>query len=88
MENEYYEETQAVGEHTNKVGNIIMRIVAVFVATALATIGAGSLLGIDALLAASLAGTMAVAVVVEKLARSFLDDGKLDGDEINESFRD
>jgi hypothetical protein len=31
---------------------------------------------------------MAVAVVVEKLARSFLDDGKLDGDEINESFKD
>jgi cysteine synthase len=88
MENEYYEEPENVEAHTNKVGNIIMRIFAVFVATALATIGAGSLLGIDALLAAGLAGTMAVAVVVERLARNFLDDGKLDGDEINESFKD
>jgi hypothetical protein len=33
-----------------------------------------------------MAGTLGVATVVEKLARAFLDDGKLDADEINSAF--
>jgi hypothetical protein len=33
-----------------------------------------------------MAGILGVAAVVEKLARAFLDDGKLTMDEINEAF--
>lgn len=79
-----YEE--AVGTHTTNAWNVVLRIVAVFVASALATIGGASLLGIDTWAAAALAGVMAVATVLEKLARNFVDDGKLEGDEINKSF--
>jgi len=66
--------------------NILMRIVAVFAASGLSVIGAGSLFGIDALTAAFIAGTVGVATVVESLARSFLDDGKLSTTEINNAF--
>ena len=34
-----------------------------------------------------LAGTLGVATVVERLARGFLDDGKLTVSEINEAFK-
>ena len=52
-----------------------MRIVAAFTASALGVIGAGAVAGITA-----------VAAVVEKLARGFMNDGKLDLDEINAAF--
>ena len=63
-----------------------MRMLAVFAASGLSVIGAGSLFGINALTAALIAGTLGVATVVESLARSFLDDGKLTTTEINEAF--
>ena len=63
-----------------------MRILAVFAASGLSVIGAGSLFGIEAITAAMIAGTLGVATVVESLARSFLDDGKLSATEINEAF--
>jgi len=63
-----------------------MRILAVFAASGLSVIGAGSLFGIEAITAAMIAGTLGVATVVESLARSFLDDGKLSVTEINEAF--
>lgn len=63
-----------------------MRILAVFAASGLSVIGAGSLFGIEAVTAAMIAGTLGVATVVESLARSFLDDGKLSATEINEAF--
>jgi hypothetical protein len=68
------------------IKNIFMRILAVFAASGLSVIGAGSLFGINALTAALIAGTLGVATVVETLARSFLDDGKLTSTEINEAF--
>jgi hypothetical protein len=68
------------------LNNIVMRILAVFAASGLSVIGAGSLFGINALTAALIAGTLGVATVVESLARSFLDDGKLTTAEINEAF--
>ncbi len=68
------------------VSNILMRILAVFAASGLSVIGAGSLFGIEAITAAMIAGTLGVATVVESLARSFLDDGKLSATEINEAF--
>jgi hypothetical protein len=66
--------------------DIIYRIIAVFVATALATIGTGSLVGVSIAQSALMAGAGAVAAVVERLARAFIDDGKLTIDEINAAF--
>jgi hypothetical protein len=66
--------------------NIIKRIVAVFIAQALSILGAGSLVGIDVYQSALLAGIMGVAHVVEMLARKYIDDGKLDLDEVNQVF--
>ena len=68
------------------IWNILMRIVAVFAASGLSVIGAGSLVGIDTMKAVILAGTLGVATVVERLARAFLDDGKLSASEINAAF--
>ena len=68
------------------IGNIFMRIVAVFAASGLSVIGAGAVVGISTAKAVILAGTLGVATVVEKLARGFLNDGKLNIEEINSAF--
>ena len=67
-------------------GNILLRIVAVFAASGLGVIGAGSIAGISVINAFTVAGLTAVAAVVEKLARGFMNDGKLSLDEINSAF--
>jgi ABC-type phosphate transport system substrate-binding protein len=67
-------------------GNILLRIVAVFAASGLGVIGAGSIAGISVIKAVTVAGLTAVAAVVEKLARGFMNDGKLSLDEINSAF--
>jgi hypothetical protein len=80
-------EEEIIGSKSvTNIWNIFFRIVAVFAASGLSIIGAGSLVGIDTLTAVIMAGTLGVATVVEKLARAFLDDGKLDADEINSAF--
>ena len=61
-------------------------MIAVIIATALGTIGAGSIIGLDTWKTAALAAIMAVAVVSEDLARSFLKDGNLTDAEINAAF--
>ena len=66
--------------------NVLMRIVAVFAASGLGVIGAGAVAGISVVKAMTVAGLTAVAAVVEKLARAFMDDGKLTLDEINAAF--
>lgn len=66
--------------------DILVRIAATFVASALAVIGAGSIVGIDVWLSATLGGLLAVARVVEKLAIAMLDDGKITRKEINMIF--
>ncbi len=68
------------------INNVLMRIVAVFASSGLSVIGAGSLFGLDVITAAMMAGLLGVATVVESLARSFLDDGKLTTAEINDAF--
>jgi len=62
------------------LGNILMRIVATFAASGLSVIGAGAIAGVDTITAVTVAGLTAVAAVVEKLARGFMNDGKLDLD--------
>lgn len=66
--------------------NIILRIVATFAASGLGVIGAGTIAGVPVWKAVFMAGIAGVATVVEGLSREFLDDGKLDLDEINEVF--
>lgn len=63
-----------------------MRIIAVFAASALPVIGAGSVFGMDVISSMLMAGLLGVATVVEALSRSFLDDGKLTREEINAAF--
>jgi hypothetical protein len=66
--------------------NVLMRIVAAFTASALGVIGAGAIAHISTVKAMAVAGLTATATIVEKLARGFMDDGKLTLDEINAAF--
>ncbi len=75
-------------EHPQRaVTNILMRILAVFAASGLSVLGAGAVVGIDTMQAVFLAGLLGVATVIERLARAFLDDGKLSLSEINDAFK-
>lgn len=66
--------------------DIVYRIIAVFIATALSVIGTGSIVGVGLAQACLMAGAGAVAAVVERLARAYIDDGKLTAEEINAAF--
>ena len=80
------EPTHVGGGAIASINNILARIIAVFAASGLSIIGAGAVVGISTIKAVILAGTLGVATVVEKLARGFLDDGKLTVAEINAAF--
>jgi hypothetical protein len=87
MAKAYIEEPAQVGSGAiANINNIVMRIIAVFAASGLSVIGAGAIVGIETYKAVILAGTLGVATVVERLARGFLDDGKLTVAEINAAF--
>jgi hypothetical protein len=66
--------------------NVLLRIVATFIANALAVIGAGSIMQVDLWIAAAMGGILAVAKVIERLSIAFLEDGKLTKAEINAAF--
>lgn len=70
----------------NKVKQILTRIVAVFSASGLGVVGAGTLAGVQLWQAVMMAGIGGVATVVEGLSRAYLDDGKLTDAEIDEVF--
>jgi len=65
---------------------IAKRIVALFIVTALGTIGAGAVIGINVIQTAILAGLMGVANVIQDLASDYLADGKLTNAEIDAAF--
>jgi hypothetical protein len=67
-------------------GNVLLRIIATFVASALAIIGAGSLTGVQPVIAATVGGILAVAKVIERLSIAFLEDGKITKAEIDAAF--
>jgi hypothetical protein len=79
-------EEQGVAGGWATIKNVIWRILAVFAASGLAVLGAGAIVGVELMSAVFMAGILGVATVVEKLARSFLDDGKLSLEEINAAF--
>ena len=66
--------------------NIILRILATFAASGLGVIGAGAIAGVNLPKAIFMAGIGGVAKVVQGLAEAYLDDGKLDAEEIDEIF--
>lgn len=68
------------------IKTIGLRILAVFTASALGVIGAGAIAGVELWKAAFMAGIGGVATVVESLAKSYLGDGSLSVDEINDAF--
>ena len=74
-------------------GNVLMRVVATFVASALGVVGAGSVassvsgVNIPVWFSAAMGGILAVAKVVELLSLAFLEDGKLTRAEIDAAFR-
>lgn len=67
---------------------IAQRILALFLVSALTTIGAGAIIGLDTVKTAILAGVMGVANVIEDLARGYLNDGQLSQAEIDAAFTD
>lgn len=79
-------EEQGVAGGFETIKNVFWRILAVFAASGLSVLGAGAVVGIDLISAVIMAGILGVASVVERLARAFLDDGKLTMDEINSAF--
>jgi hypothetical protein len=79
-------EEQAVAGGFATIKNVFWRILAVFAASGLTVLGAGAVVGVDLISAVFMAGILGVATVVERLARSFLDDGKLSLEEINAAF--
>ena len=71
---------------TAKLKDIVGRMVAVFIATALGVIGTGALIGVEVWQAGLMAGIGGVATVLEGLSRAYLKDGKITTDEINSVF--
>lgn len=65
---------------------VFLRILAVFAASGLSVVGAGAIAGVDLWKAVLMAGVGGVATVIEGLARAYMDDGKIDADEINDVF--
>lgn len=66
--------------------NVLLRILATFVANSLAVLGSGAIMGVDLWIAAGMGGILAVAKVIERLSIAFLEDGKLTKAEINAAF--
>lgn len=69
-----------------KAATILGRMSAVFLATGLSVIAAGTIVGVELWQSFLMAGIGGVATVVEGLSRAYLKDGKLSLAEINEVF--
>lgn len=70
----------------NNIKSLLFRILAAFAASGLSVIGAGAIAGVELWKAVLMAGIGGVALVVEGLARAYMDDGVLTSDEINAVF--
>lgn len=66
--------------------DVIGRIIATYVASALAFIGGGAIIGVDVWMSAALGGLIATFKVIEKLALAYVEDGVLDRKEVNQIF--
>ena len=68
------------------IKSLSFRILAAFAASGLSVIGAGAIAGVELWKAVLMAGIGGVAVVVEGLARAYMDDGVLSREEIDAVF--
>jgi hypothetical protein len=66
--------------------SVAKRVLAVFIASGLGVLGAGAIVGVDVVSSVFMAGIIGVASVVEKLARAYIDDGRITMAEINSAF--
>ena len=66
-----------------KLTTVIARIVAVFGTSALSALAGGAILGVDLAKAAGMAGFMATAGVLERVLRSYYEDGVLTKEELD-----
>lgn len=80
------EERDRENSMIDKFQMLVGRTLAVFAASGLSVVGAGSLFGIEVWKSVALAGGLGVATVVEALSRAYLADGKLTTSEINAAF--
>jgi len=71
----------------SQIKEIVFRMIAVCIATALGTIGAGSLLGVDVWKSAGLAAVLGCAMVLESLSRAYLGDGQITEKDIDKAFQ-
>jgi hypothetical protein len=71
----------------NVIKDVVMRVFALFLATALPAIGVGAFAGVEPVNSALIAGGLAVSRVITDLAKAFLDDGKLTQAEIDAIFK-
>jgi hypothetical protein len=69
-----------------QIRQILSRILAVFMASSLGVIGAGTIAGVELSKAVLMAGIGGVATVIEGLSRAYLDDGKLSQAEMDAVF--
>ena len=69
-----------------KIKSFLLRILATFVATALGLVGAGAIAGVDTIKSAIVAGIAGVATVLEELARTYMQKGKLTDKDIERAF--
>lgn len=68
------------------IQQVILRLVATFVTSAIGAVGVGAFLDVDPLTSAAQAGGGAVLTVILALATAYQKDGKLDGDEVQAAF--
>lgn len=71
---------------TRKLRKVTLRILAVFSASGLSVIGAGTIAGVELWQAVLMAGVGGVATVIEGLSRAYIADGDLSDAEIDEVF--
>jgi 2-keto-4-pentenoate hydratase/2-oxohepta-3-ene-1,7-dioic acid hydratase in catechol pathway len=69
-----------------KIATVLGRVVAVFLATGLSVVAAGTIAGVELWQSFVMAGIGGVATVVEGLSRAYLKDGDLSLEEINSVF--
>jgi hypothetical protein len=69
-----------------RLQSILFRILAAFAASGLSVIGAGAIAGVELWKAVMMAGIGGVAMVIEGLARAYMDDGILTKEEIDAVF--
>jgi hypothetical protein len=70
----------------NKILKTFLRMLAVFLVSALSVIGAGSLVDISVIQGILMAGILGVFSVIEEICRAFLEDGRLTYKELDEIF--